>query len=207
MQRDPPPSLRCQTNRLAVNQSAHSLRGRTARAFRRCGALRSTRPTRLPSQMGTPLTHSRLHPDDGKALVALDRDRSAVGLRPVSLIRRITDVGLNSVDSPSRNCLEGSSATSPLRSTRRTSRRCELEPSRALFRLGEPRLASWDARDHPDQRRLASALADATSVLGPSLATASGPLALRLDVGLPSTVPLLDAHDLDNYLYIPWLST
>jgi hypothetical protein len=28
-----------------------------------------------------------------------------------------------------------------------------------------------------------------------------GPLALRLDVGLPTSVHLLDTHDLDNYLY------
>jgi hypothetical protein len=33
------------------------------------------------------------------------------------------------------------------------------------------------------------------------LAAIPGPLALRLDVGLPATTSLLDAHDLDNYLF------
>jgi hypothetical protein len=31
-------------------------------------------------------------------------------------------------------------------------------------------------------------------------AAAPAPLALRLDIGLPGTVPLLAFHDLDNYL-------
>jgi hypothetical protein len=33
------------------------------------------------------------------------------------------------------------------------------------------------------------------------LAQAADPLALRLDVGLPDSVSLLDRHDLDNYLF------
>ena len=64
-----------------------------------------------------------------------------------------------------------------------------------------PRLASWNAAGHPDQVRLAAALADAEELLAPQLARLRGPVALRLDVGLPSTVPLLAAHDLDNYLF------
>lgn len=64
-----------------------------------------------------------------------------------------------------------------------------------------PRLASWDVAGHPSQVRLAEFLNHAEWVLGPSLRGLSGPLALRLDVGLPATADLLDMHDLDNYAY------
>jgi hypothetical protein len=64
-----------------------------------------------------------------------------------------------------------------------------------------PRLASWMARDHPDQRRLALFLDHAEALVADAIATISGPLALRLDVGLPSSVDLLQHHDLDNYLF------
>lgn len=64
-----------------------------------------------------------------------------------------------------------------------------------------PRLASWMARGHPDQVRLIKFLDHAESVVGPSLESAKGPLALRLDVGLPSEVDLLKHHDLDNYAF------
>jgi len=62
-------------------------------------------------------------------------------------------------------------------------------------------LASWNAASHPDQVRLTDALEDAGELLTPILAQIEGPLALRLDVGLSSNVPLLGEHDLDNYAY------
>lgn len=68
------------------------------------------------------------------------------------------------------------------------------------LRLG-PRLASWNAAGHADQQRLVEYLADAAALLGPSLRAQSAPLALRLDVGLPTSVPLLNEHDLDNYVF------
>ena len=54
---------------------------------------------------------------------------------------------------------------------------------------------------HLDQLRLAAALADAEELLTPVMAKLVEPLALRLDVGLPSSVPLLGQHDPDNYLH------
>lgn len=65
----------------------------------------------------------------------------------------------------------------------------------------QPRLASWNAAGHPDQLRLEAALTDTGHLLMPAIAQLVEPLALRLDVGLPSSVPLLGEHDLDNYLY------
>lgn len=64
-----------------------------------------------------------------------------------------------------------------------------------------PRLASWMAADHPDQQRLSTYLAHAEDVLAPQLAAMQGALALRLDVGLPPGLDLLDQRDLDNYAY------
>jgi hypothetical protein len=61
-----------------------------------------------------------------------------------------------------------------------------------------PRLASWNKRGDPDQVRLAEYLAIADD--RPHYAPLSGPLALRLDVGLPRQADLLDQRDLDNYL-------
>lgn len=65
----------------------------------------------------------------------------------------------------------------------------------------QPRLASWMASGRPDQVRLDESLADAYELLRQRLDVLSGPLALRLDVGLPSKTPLLEQHDLDNYLF------
>ncbi|SNR82004.1 hypothetical protein SAMN04488107_0038 [Geodermatophilus saharensis] len=62
-----------------------------------------------------------------------------------------------------------------------------------------PRLASWEAAGHPDQVALRAFLDYAEAVFAPQLAQLSAPRALRLDVGLPQNVDLLDAHDLDNY--------
>lgn len=63
-----------------------------------------------------------------------------------------------------------------------------------------PRLASWNRAGDPDQVRLAGYLDAAEALLRPSLEQLSGPLALRLDVGLPSSASLLHQRDLDNYL-------
>ena len=63
-----------------------------------------------------------------------------------------------------------------------------------------PRLASWNRVGDPDQVRLAGYLDAAEALLRPSLEQLSGPLALRLDVGLPSSASLLNQRDLDNYL-------
>ncbi|MGV9386195.1 hypothetical protein ACWDRB_61055 [Nonomuraea sp. NPDC003707] len=64
-----------------------------------------------------------------------------------------------------------------------------------------PRLASWDAARHPSQVRLEEFLAEASRVCAPQLSQLPDPLALRLDVGLPVATPLLEQHDLDNYLF------
>jgi hypothetical protein len=64
-----------------------------------------------------------------------------------------------------------------------------------------PRLASWNKASDPDQTRLAEYLDLSEALLQPRLAQLSGPLALRLDVGLPSTAALLDERDLDDYLF------
>ncbi|GAA3219617.1 hypothetical protein [Actinocorallia longicatena] len=75
-------------------------------------------------------------------------------------------------------------------------------PERAGPRLTvEPRLASWDSAAHPSQVRLEEFLGEAVKACGPGIARLPDPLALRLDIGLPETTPLLDQHDLDNYLF------
>ena len=77
-----------------------------------------------------------------------------------------------------------------------------VRPSGERFALKvAPRLASWNRSDHPDQLRLTAALEHAVDVLGPKLGAVPGPVAVRLDVALPTSTPLLDEHDLDNYLY------
>ena len=63
-----------------------------------------------------------------------------------------------------------------------------------------PRLASWDRAGSPDQVRLTGYLDAAEVLLRPRLEQLHGPLALRLDVGLPGSAALLDQRDLDNYL-------
>ncbi|WP_214406993.1 hypothetical protein [Pseudonocardia lacus] len=63
-----------------------------------------------------------------------------------------------------------------------------------------PRLASWDAAGHPAQLALADFLDHAELDLREHL-RAEPPWTLELVVGLPATVPLLDHHDLDNYLH------
>lgn len=63
-----------------------------------------------------------------------------------------------------------------------------------------PRLASWNKADDPDQVQLGEYLAAADELLRPRYQRLTGPLALRLDVGLPQAAGLLDQRDLDNYL-------
>jgi hypothetical protein len=65
----------------------------------------------------------------------------------------------------------------------------------------QPRLASWNKAGDPDQLRLRQYLDTVQELLGSRIAALPDLLALRLDVGLADTVRLLDAHDLDNYLY------
>jgi hypothetical protein len=62
-----------------------------------------------------------------------------------------------------------------------------------------PRLASWNKTGDPDQVRLSEYLAVADALLR-SRYDLAGPMALRLDVGLPRNARLLDQRDLDNYL-------
>jgi len=64
-----------------------------------------------------------------------------------------------------------------------------------------PRLASWNRAGDPDQLRLGQFLAVTADLVAPRIERLPDPLALRLDVGLAPAVALLDAHDLDNYLY------
>ena len=65
----------------------------------------------------------------------------------------------------------------------------------------EPRLASWNRAGDPDQMKLEAFLAATEQVLRPRYEQLTGPLALRLDIGLPPATPLLDQRDLDNYLF------
>jgi hypothetical protein len=55
--------------------------------------------------------------------------------------------------------------------------------------------------DHPDHLRLSQFLGHAEHVVRPSLARVEGPVALMLDVALPGDAPLLDQHDLGDYLF------
>lgn len=74
-------------------------------------------------------------------------------------------------------------------------------PAGAGVRLVQPlQLASWDREDAPAQQRLRASRTELIAVGAPMLARFSGPIALRLDVGLPPESNLLTARDLDNYL-------
>lgn len=64
----------------------------------------------------------------------------------------------------------------------------------------KPRLASWEARDHPDQVSLREWLAHVGERVEPQLDRIPGPLVVRLDVGLPEDADPLWQRDLDNYL-------
>lgn len=76
------------------------------------------------------------------------------------------------------------------------------KPSTEAVALGvAPALASWMRAGHRDQVRLEGFLADAEERVQPRLVELASPLSLWLEVGLPPEVPLLDQHDLDNYLF------
>lgn len=64
-----------------------------------------------------------------------------------------------------------------------------------------PALASWDRAASPGQVRSAAFIDEVCTVVAEPLGSIAGPLALRLDIGLPKGVPLYVAHDLDNYLF------
>ncbi|MFW3168448.1 hypothetical protein [Geodermatophilus sp. CPCC 206100] len=75
-------------------------------------------------------------------------------------------------------------------------------------RLGiPPRLAGWLATGHPDQVHVRAFVTHAERVLGPA-PQGSARTALRLDVGLPADVRLLDQYALSHYLgpLVEWLS-
>jgi hypothetical protein len=74
-------------------------------------------------------------------------------------------------------------------------RRPESSPFELPLR---PRLASWNKAGDPDQMRLTQYLDTVEALVATRVAALPDPLALRVDVGLPDTVRLLDAHDLDN---------
>jgi hypothetical protein len=81
-----------------------------------------------------------------------------------------------------------------------TEPRFYLRPEGVAIELRTPpRLASWNAAGHPDQVRLTVSLDHAEKLLAPTLTQLTGSVALRLDVGLPDHILMLDAHDLDNY--------
>jgi hypothetical protein len=64
-----------------------------------------------------------------------------------------------------------------------------------------PALASWDGPGSPGQIRFAAFVAEVGSAIAERLPVTPDPLALRLDIGLPNSVPLLAHNDLDNYLF------
>ena len=64
-----------------------------------------------------------------------------------------------------------------------------------------PVLESWNAVDHPDQRRLRAYLDEVVTLIGAAAWPPSETLALELIVGLPATIaPDRGGRDLDNYL-------
>lgn len=64
----------------------------------------------------------------------------------------------------------------------------------------EPQLASWEHKGHPSQQRISAFLTHLRAVGAPQRDAVSGPLALSLEIGLPSSIDLLHQRDLDNYL-------
>jgi hypothetical protein len=64
-----------------------------------------------------------------------------------------------------------------------------------------PLKTSWDRKDAPSQVALRAYLDDVERLAAARLAETPGPLALRLDVGLPQDVDPLFEHDLDNFLH------
>ena len=71
-----------------------------------------------------------------------------------------------------------------------------------------PRLAGWLATGHPDQVHVRAFVTHAQQVLGPA-PDGGEPGALRLDVGLPDDVRLLDQYALCHYVgpLVEWLES
>ncbi len=65
----------------------------------------------------------------------------------------------------------------------------------------EPAVASWDRTESPGQVRSAAFVAEVRSAVAEQLSLKPDPLAIRLDIALPASVPLLQHNDLDNYLF------
>jgi hypothetical protein len=66
----------------------------------------------------------------------------------------------------------------------------------------QPRLESWEGRDHPTQAALQTYLDHIEETVDPHLLAVEGDAAISLDVGLPHDTPLTGAGgDLDNFLY------
>ncbi|HEX2072620.1 MAG TPA: hypothetical protein VHF92_02445 [Geodermatophilus sp.] len=63
-----------------------------------------------------------------------------------------------------------------------------------------PHVAAWLATGYPDPFHVRELLTLAEETVRPRLRNVPDPLALRLDVGLPEDVRLLDQYDLDRYL-------
>ncbi|WP_345471687.1 hypothetical protein [Actinoallomurus oryzae] len=62
-------------------------------------------------------------------------------------------------------------------------------------------MESWNAADHPDQRRLSAYLDEIEALIGAYVPTTSDHLTLELTVGLPASTALTSGgRDLDNYL-------
>jgi hypothetical protein len=64
-----------------------------------------------------------------------------------------------------------------------------------------PALASWDATGSPGQAQSSAFIDAVCTAVDEQVVDTAGPLALRLDVGLPKSVPIYAFHDLDNYLF------
>jgi hypothetical protein len=67
------------------------------------------------------------------------------------------------------------------------------------LQIPQPRLASWNKAEHPDQVRLKAYLEELDSIVQAGLAGMDGNLAMELTVGLPRRQLTVD-RDLDNYL-------
>lgn len=66
----------------------------------------------------------------------------------------------------------------------------------------QPRLESWEGRDHPSQTALQTYLDHVEDTVGRELVAVRGDAAVSLDVGLPHDRPLTGGGgDLDNFLY------
>ena len=72
---------------------------------------------------------------------------------------------------------------------------------RSVLLSERPRLDSWMAAGHPDQVKLQAYLDCVESAVSSRLNEIDGPVAMSLDVGLPSTTDFMNGHDLDNYLW------